>query len=49
MFKIFLCTQQTTITALKHLKSSAFWDITLCGPLKVSRRFGETFRLHFQD
>jgi hypothetical protein len=22
------------------IKSSIFWDITLCGPLKVNRRFG---------
>jgi hypothetical protein len=25
------------------------WNITSCIPLKVSRRFGGTFRLHFQD
>jgi hypothetical protein len=25
-----------------------FWNITPCWPLKVSRRFGGTFRLHFQ-
>lgn len=30
------------------MKSSVYWDITLCNLLKVSRRFGEAFRLHFQ-
>jgi hypothetical protein len=29
-------------------KSSLFWDITQCSPLKVNRRFGGTCRLHFQ-
>jgi hypothetical protein len=28
------------------MKSSVFWDITPCGPLKVNRHFGGTFRLH---
>jgi hypothetical protein len=28
------------------MKSSIFWDITPCSPLKVNRRFGETYRLH---
>jgi hypothetical protein len=30
------------------MKSSIFWDITLCSPLKVSRRFGGIchLRLH---
>jgi hypothetical protein len=28
------------------MKSTNFWDITLCVPLKVNRRFGETYRLH---
>jgi hypothetical protein len=27
------------------MKSSIFWDITLCGPLKVNRRFGGTYSL----
>jgi hypothetical protein len=26
------------------IKSSIFWDITPCSPLKVNRRFGETCR-----
>jgi hypothetical protein len=28
------------------MKSSVFWDITLCGSLDVNRRFGGTCRLH---
>jgi hypothetical protein len=31
-----------------NLKSSVFWDITPCSPLKVNRRTGETCRLHLQ-
>jgi hypothetical protein len=30
------------------LKSSIFWDIMPCSPLKVNRRFGGTCRLHLQ-
>jgi hypothetical protein len=30
------------------MKSTIFWDKTPCSPLKVSRRFGETYRLHLQ-
>jgi hypothetical protein len=30
------------------MKSIAFWDITLCIPLKVNRRFGGTYRFHLQ-
>jgi hypothetical protein len=30
------------------MKSSTFWVITLCSPLKLNRRFGGTFRLHLQ-
>jgi hypothetical protein len=30
------------------LKSTVFWDITLCSPLSVNRRFGGTYRLHVQ-
>jgi hypothetical protein len=29
-------------------KSTIFWDITPCSPLKVNRRFGGTYRLHLQ-
>jgi hypothetical protein len=35
------------LTALV-MKSSTFWDITLCSPLEVNRRFGESCRLHPQ-
>jgi hypothetical protein len=30
------------------MKSSIFWGITPCNPLKVNRRFGLTCRLHLQ-
>jgi hypothetical protein len=30
------------------VKNAIFWDLMLCGPLKVNQRFGETCRLHFQ-
>jgi hypothetical protein len=30
------------------MKSTVFWDITLCNPLSVNRRFGGTYRLHLQ-
>jgi hypothetical protein len=30
------------------LKSSVFWDITPCSPLKVNRRFRGTYRLYLQ-
>jgi hypothetical protein len=30
-------------------KSSIFWDITPCSPLKVNRSFGETRCLHLQE
>jgi hypothetical protein len=30
------------------MKSSIFWDMTLCSLLKVSRCFGETYRFHIQ-
>jgi hypothetical protein len=31
------------------MKSTAFWDITTCIPLKVNRLFGRIYRLHLQD
>jgi hypothetical protein len=31
------------------VKSSIFWDIMLCSPLKLNRRFGGTCHLHLQD
>jgi hypothetical protein len=30
------------------VKSTIFWVIALCTPLKVNRRFGGTYRLHLQ-
>jgi hypothetical protein len=30
------------------MKSTIFWDITPCSPLKVNRRFGGTYCLHLQ-
>jgi hypothetical protein len=30
------------------MKGSIFWDITLCSPLKVNRRFGRVSSLHIQ-
>jgi hypothetical protein len=30
------------------MKSTVLWDITPCSPLKVNRRFAETYRLHLQ-
>jgi hypothetical protein len=30
------------------MKSSVFWDITPCGPLKVDRCFGRSYRRHLQ-
>jgi hypothetical protein len=32
-----------------RMKSSIVWDITLCSPLKVNRRFEGTCHLHMQD
>jgi hypothetical protein len=31
-----------------RLRSSVFWDITPCSPLKVNQNFGGTCRLHLQ-
>jgi hypothetical protein len=30
------------------IKSTVFWDITPCSPLKVNQCFGATYRLHLQ-
>jgi hypothetical protein len=30
------------------MKSTIFWDMTLCSPLSCNRRFGGTYRLHLQ-
>jgi hypothetical protein len=39
---------QEVLTAVV-MKSSIFWDITLCSPLKVNQRLGGTCHLHVQD
>jgi hypothetical protein len=31
-----------------NTKSSVFWNIKLCSPVKINRRFGRTYRLHLQ-
>jgi hypothetical protein len=31
------------------MKSSIFWDITPCSPLKADRLFGGIYRLHLQQ
>jgi hypothetical protein len=31
------------------LKSSIFWDITPCSPLKANRRLGGTYRIHLHS
>jgi hypothetical protein len=31
------------------MENPVFWDITLCSPLKVKRRFGGTCRLHLHE
>jgi hypothetical protein len=39
-----------TFTIIKSCREeyAIFWDITLCSPLSVNRRFGGTYRLHPQ-
>jgi hypothetical protein len=41
------CVQFEVLTGVV-MKSTIFWDITPCSPLKVNRRFGGTCRLHLQ-
>jgi hypothetical protein len=36
------------VLAVVVMKSSSFWDITPCGPLKVDQCFGGTYHLHLQ-
>jgi hypothetical protein len=43
LFIILICIWQT------DFKSSIFWDITPCSPLKVKWRFGRTLCLRLQD
>jgi hypothetical protein len=30
------------------IESTIFWDITPCSPVKISQRFGGTYRLHLR-
>jgi hypothetical protein len=51
--KVFYYTNATNVDEmvpqiLQFMLSSVFWDITPCSPLKVSRCFGGTCRLHLQ-
>jgi hypothetical protein len=39
---------RSVLTAVA-MKSSVVWDITLCSPVEVNRRFGGTSRLHLQN
>jgi hypothetical protein len=39
---------RSEILTAVNMKSTIFWNITPCSPLKVRRRFGESYRLHFQ-
>jgi hypothetical protein len=43
-----ICVGFEVLTAVA-MKSTIFWDITPCSPLKVNRRFGGTYRHHLQD
>jgi hypothetical protein len=42
------CENLKSYKVYRILKSTVFWDITACSPLRVNRRFGGTFSLHFQ-
>jgi hypothetical protein len=51
-YRLYLTTKNMTVgsevlTAVV-MKTSVFWDITPCSPLKVNGRFGGTYRLHLQ-
>jgi hypothetical protein len=41
-------TEQSNIRLRSIYKCSILWDITPCSPLKVIRRFGRTYFLHFE-
>jgi hypothetical protein len=44
------CKWKFPSTQLQYrMKSSTFWDITPCSPLKVNSLFGGTCQLHLQD
>jgi hypothetical protein len=40
-----VCVEFEILTAVV-MKSSIFWDIRPCSPLKIKRRFGGTCRIH---
>jgi hypothetical protein len=37
------------VLAAVIMKSTIFWDLMPCSPLKANRRFGGTYRLRLQD
>jgi hypothetical protein len=41
--------ERKSIVTCNNIKSSVFWDIRSCGPVKVNRSFGWMYRLHLQD
>jgi hypothetical protein len=43
------CFLRFEILTVVVMKSTVFWDITPCSPLKVNRHFGGKYRLHIQD
>jgi hypothetical protein len=42
-------TEKFEVLTAVVMKSTIFWDITPCSPLKVGRHFGETYCLHLQS
>jgi hypothetical protein len=44
---IYIC-QQSEMLTTSELKSTIFWDMRPCSPLKVNRRFGGSYSLHFK-
>jgi hypothetical protein len=45
---LYMSLVRDSVNKRSNLKSSIFWDITACSPLKVNLRFGGTCRLHRQ-
>jgi hypothetical protein len=45
MVKTVICNARPEVLTAVVMKSSIFWDIKLCSPLKYNRRFGGTCRL----
>jgi hypothetical protein len=37
------------IEPVGYVKCCAYWDISLCSPMKVNRCYGGTYRFHLQD